>query len=111
MGKKKRFMLNPKFAKSLDKYKNLKAAWASKTKTKAEKVEIAEPPVETIIEFVPEPSLSFEEKVVTPVPVEVVEVEKPKPTLKKKSAPKTKAKAKPKTTKKATTKKSTRKKK
>ena len=52
MGKKKRFMLNPKFAKSLDKYKNLKAVWASKTETKAEKVEVAEVVAETVVEAV-----------------------------------------------------------
>tara|TARA_R110000796_G_scaffold146152_1_gene262860 strand:- start:3278 stop:3640 length:363 start_codon:yes stop_codon:yes gene_type:complete len=120
VGKKKRFMLNPKFAKSLDKYKNLKAVWASKTETKAEKAEVAEvwlvtvveavveTVVETVVEPEPAPSLPLEEKVVVPTPVEVVEVEKPKPSPKKKSAPKAKAKSK---TKKAATKKSTRKKK
>jgi hypothetical protein len=124
MGKKKRFMLNPKFIKSLSKYKSLKEVWASKTETKAEKVEVAEVVAETVVEAVvetvvetvaetvaepePVPSLPLEEKVVAPTPVEVVEVEKPKPSPKKKSAPKAKAKSK---TKKAATKKSTRKKK
>ena len=110
MGKKKRFMLNPKFAKSSDKYKNLKAVWASKTETKAEKVEVAETVIEAVAAPETGPSLQLEEEVIAPEPVEVVEVEKPKPILKKKSAPKTKAKAKSKT-KKATTKKPTRKKK
>jgi hypothetical protein len=99
MGKKKRRMFSAKF-------KHVRERWARAKERTLTKEPIPEPIEKKFIELQEEPK--------------IVEVEKPKPTLKKKAAPKAKAKtkktvakkttAKPKT-KKATAKKSTRKKK
>jgi hypothetical protein len=85
MGKKKRRMFG-------DKFKKLRARWAAKEEV-AEEVE---------------PFLAKEKVVIEKEEPKIVEVEKPKTTLKKKASPETKAI--PIKTKKTTTKKSTRKK-
>ena len=93
MGKKRRVLKNPKFAKlrTHPKYVNLVAANEQKN----------EEPNEAVIENIEqEPEIIEEPK--------IVKLEKPKPAPKKKAAPKTKAKSR---TKKTTAKKTTRKKK
>ena len=93
MGKKRRMLKSPKFAKLRTHPKYVKLVAANKQEN--------EEPNEVVIEVVEQKPEIVEEP-------KVVKLEKPKPAPKKKAAPKTKAKSK---TKKTTAKKTTRKKK
>tara|TARA_R110000851_G_scaffold83939_1_gene183143 strand:- start:320 stop:601 length:282 start_codon:yes stop_codon:yes gene_type:complete len=93
VGKKRRMLKSPKFAKLRTHPKYVKLVAANKQEN--------EEPNEVVIEVVEQKPEIVEEP-------KVVKLEKPKPAPKKKAAPKTKAKSK---TKKTTAKKTTRKKK
>lgn len=93
MGKKRRMLKSPKFAKLRTHPKYVKLVAANKQEN--------EEPNEVVIEVVEQKPEIVEEP-------KVVKLEKPKPAPKKKAAPKTKAKSK---TKKTTAKKTARKKK
>jgi len=93
VGKKRRVLRSPKFARLREHPKYAGMVAANKQEN--------EEPDEIVVEVIEQKPEAIEEP-------EVVKLEKPKPALKKKAAPKTKAKSK---TKKTTAKKTTRKKK